>query len=238
MDPLAAGFCDVPVQGDCEARVPARMWSEEKGVYITSFGHLPCSLKEEARRAVGVTADNWMFQPASGYSVWFMLNAWEMAKLRAYYLHGPWQDAVELWTGVWSSWLQGPHPFPETTAPSMPCCSDFRNSLGQTLLGAEGHPCHSMAFKNAIIACKAANSRFTLRVHQGLDLERHALSVAPHWKNSGPPGLGLAIPFLLIFVWTHKTFWKTSTLIHFRDRGSTRAWDWKSVRSVWPYNLH
>ena len=123
------GFFDVPVQGDCEARVPARMWSEEKGVYVTPFNHLPCSLQEEACRAVGVAADNWMFQPASGYSVWFMLNAWEMAKLRAYYLHGPWQDAVELWTGVWSSWLQGPHPFPETTAPSMPCCSDFRNSL-------------------------------------------------------------------------------------------------------------
>ena len=81
VDFASAHMCSAQaVQGDCEARVPARMWSEEKGVYVTPFSHLPCSLKEEACRAVGVTADKWMFQPASGYSVWFMLNAWEMAK--------------------------------------------------------------------------------------------------------------------------------------------------------------
>ena len=85
----------------------------------------------------------------------------------------------------------------------------FEEPASQKLSGPEGHPCHSMAFKNANIVCEAANSRFTLlRVHQGLDLERHAVFVAPHWKNSGPPRFGLAIPFLLILSGPTKLFGK------------------------------
>ena len=38
------------------------------------------------------------------------MNAWEMAKLRRYYLHGGWDGAADMWDNVWESWKSGFKP--------------------------------------------------------------------------------------------------------------------------------
>ena len=38
-----------------------------------------------------------MYHSVAGYDVWFVMNAWEMAKLRRYYLHGGWDGAADVW---------------------------------------------------------------------------------------------------------------------------------------------
>ena len=54
-----------------------------------------------------------------------MLNAWEMAKLRTYYLHGPFDDGVEVWEAMMQDWCRRPAPCPSTEAPLLPDRSTF-----------------------------------------------------------------------------------------------------------------
>ena len=76
------------------------------------YKDLPVTLRREFYECFGVTPRTWLFQPAAGYTCWFMLNAWEMAKLRTYYLHGPFDDGVEVWEAMMQDWCRGPHPVP------------------------------------------------------------------------------------------------------------------------------
>ena len=53
------------------------------------------------------------------------MNAWEMAKLRRYYLHGEWDDGVHMWNDIWESWQSGFKPIPDPHQPSAGYAEDF-----------------------------------------------------------------------------------------------------------------
>ena len=76
------------------------MWSEEKAVHPLAYDSLPLPLRKEIKSS-GVLATSWRYQPVAGYDVWFVMNAWEMAKLRRYYLLGEWDGGFDMWNDIW-----------------------------------------------------------------------------------------------------------------------------------------
>ena len=60
------------------------------------------------------------------------MNAWEMAKLRRYYLHGGWDEAATLWQDIWDSWNTGLKPIPDPVETPLARSEDFSCSESYT----------------------------------------------------------------------------------------------------------
>ena len=117
------GFFNIPkAENRSETRA---MWSEEKAVHPLEYDPLPLLLRKEMYKSCGVSATSWRYQPVAGYDVWFVMNAWEMAKLRRYYLHSDLEAGTDTREEIWRSWQSGFKPIPDPCEPSKVYAEDF-----------------------------------------------------------------------------------------------------------------
>ena len=130
------GFFNVVPSNDSSSE-PVLIWSEETAARTVSYSSLSSLLRKELFEFSGTAAGSSMFQSASGYDVWFMLNVWEIAKLRRYYLHGGRDEAATLSENIWGSCNRGLKPVPDAAEPSPVCAENFESEAGYT--AALGH---------------------------------------------------------------------------------------------------